>query len=85
MFLEDSTIEVFAVLMVEVFAWRKVSVTTSFIYVCIFKIYGRVIHITMCAWFASLERACIERHDRSVVFLLPGNLGACFNALLKII
>ena len=47
MFLEDSTIEVFAVLMVEVFAWRKVSVTTSFIYVCIFIIYGRVIHITV--------------------------------------
>ena len=47
MFLEDSTIEVFAVLMVEVFAWRKVSVTTSFIYVCIFIIYGRVIHINV--------------------------------------
>ena len=43
MFLDDSTIEVFALLMVEVFAWRKVSVTTSFIYVCIFIIYGRVI------------------------------------------
>ena len=40
-------IEVFALLMVEVFAWRKVSVTTSFIYVCIFIIYGRVIHITV--------------------------------------
>ena len=63
MFLEDSTIEVFAMLMVEVFAWRKVSVTTSFIYVCIFIIYGRVIHITVfivykiaCPGLKSLKR-----------------------------
>ena len=74
MFLEDSTIEVFVVL---IFCVEK-GLSHNKFYLCLYfynlwqsNTYYCVycVQIALCAWFAGLERACIERRSKCSVFI----------------